>query len=75
MTEPTGHTLALLRRMDAKLYRLQRVEGRLTSVDARLGVLETLDGEVSRIDRRLDDHGRRLARVEDATVLAEPPGE
>ena len=45
MTEPTDHTLALLRRMDAKLDRLQadvtdlrgrlqRVEGRLTSVDA-----------------------------------------
>ena len=65
MSEPTDHTLALLRRMDAKLDRLQgdvtdlrgrlqRVEGRLTSVDARLGVLETFDGEVARIDRRLD---------------------
>ncbi|MFO1035973.1 MAG: hypothetical protein U1E45_03940 [Geminicoccaceae bacterium] len=67
MTEPTDHTLALLRRMDAKLYRiqsdvtdlrgrLQRVEGRLTSVDARLGVL-------------------RLARIEDVIVLAEPQAE
>lgn len=86
MTEPTDHTLALLRRMDAKLDRLQsdvtdlrgrlqRVEGRLTSVDARLGVLETFDSEVTRIDRRLDEHGRRLARIEDVTILAEPPAE
>lgn len=84
MSDPTDRTLALLRRMDAKLDRLQsdvtdlrgrlqRVEGRLTSLDARLGVLETFDGEVTRLDRRLDDQGRRLARIEDATVLAEPP--
>ncbi|MFZ1426396.1 MAG: hypothetical protein WAS21_06470 [Geminicoccaceae bacterium] len=64
----SDHTLALLRRMDAKLDRLQadvidlrgrlqRVEGRLTSVDVRLGVLGSFDGEVTRIDRRLDDHG------------------
>jgi hypothetical protein len=84
MTDPTDHTLALLRRMDAKLDwlqadvtdlrgRLQRAEDRLTSLDARLGVLETFDAEVTRLDRRLDEHGRRLARIEDATVLAEPP--
>ena len=55
MYEPTDHTLALLRRMDAKFDRLQadvpdlrgrlqRIEGWLTSVDARLAVLETFDG-------------------------------
>jgi hypothetical protein len=70
MSEPTDHTLALLRRMDAKLDRLQsdvtdlrgrlqRVEGRVTSLDARLGVLETFDGEVTRLDRRPVGHGRR----------------
>jgi hypothetical protein len=48
MSEPTDRTLALLRRMDAKLdrlqsdvtnprSRLQRVEDRLTSLDARFG--------------------------------------
>jgi hypothetical protein len=47
----------------------------LTSVDARLGVLESFDGEVTRIDRRLDEYGRRLSRIEDATVLAEPSAE
>ena len=70
--------------MDAKLDRLQAdvtdlrgrlqwVEGRLTSVDARSGVLKTFDGEVIRIDRRFDDHGRRLARIDNTTILAEPP--
>ena len=55
MTEPTDHNLALLRRMDGKLDRLQsdvidvrgrlqRIEGRFTSVNARLGMLETFDG-------------------------------
>jgi hypothetical protein len=50
MTEPTDNTLVQLRSMAAKLDRLQsdvtdlrgrlqRFEGRLTSVDARLGVL------------------------------------
>ena len=72
--------------MDAKLDRLQsdvtdlrgrlqRVEGRLTNLDARLGVLETFDGGVRRLDRRRDEHGRRPARIEDVTVLAEPPAE
>ena len=86
MSEATAHTQTLLRCMDAKLDRLQsdatdlrgrlrRVEGRLTSLDARLGVLETFDGEVTRLDRRLDEHGRQLARIEDVTVLAEPPTE
>ena len=86
VSETTDHTLALLRRMDLKLDRLQSdvtdlrgrlqpVEGRLTSLDARLGVLETFDGEVTRLDRRLDEHGRRLARIEDVTVLAEPHAE
>ena len=51
--------------------RLNLVEGRLTCLGARLGVLETFDGEVTSLDRRLD-HWRRLARVEDTTILAEP---
>jgi hypothetical protein len=85
MGDPTvsDHTLALLRRVDAKLDRLQadvtdlrgrlqRVEGRLTSLDARLGVIEGFDRELTRVDHRLDEQGRRLARVEDATVLAQP---
>ena len=81
MSEPTDHTLALLRRMDAKLDRLQadvtdlrgrlqRVEGRLTSVDARLGVLETFDGGGSRLDRRLDEHGRRRSQMADVVAFA-----
>ena len=81
MSEPTDCTLVLLRRMDAKLDRLQadvtdlcgrlqRVEGSLTGLDARLGVMATFDCEVT----RLPDHGRRLAWAADATILAEPPG-
>jgi hypothetical protein len=85
MTESGDHTFAWMRRLDAKLDRvlavledhtgrLQRVEGRLTSLAARFSEIETFDREVARLDKRLDEHGRRLTRVEDATVLAEPPG-
>jgi hypothetical protein len=62
----SDHTSVLLRRMDAKLDRLQadvtdlhgrlqRVEGRLTSLDARLGVIEGFDRELTRVDHRLDE--------------------
>jgi hypothetical protein len=85
MTEASDHALAWMRWLDAKLDRvlavledhtgrLQRVEGRLTSLAARFTVVETFDREVTRIDHKLDEHGRRLTRVEDATVLAQPPG-
>ena len=81
--EGSDHTLAWMRRLDAKLDRvlsvledhtgrLQRLEGRLTSLSARFAEIETFDREVTRIDQKLDEHGRRLGRVEDATVLAEP---
>ena len=84
MIDGSDHTLAWMRGLDAKLDRmlavledhtgrLQRVEGRLTSLAARFAVIETFDHEVARIDQRLDEHGRRLAGVEDATVLAKPP--
>ena len=83
MIEGSEHTLAWMRRLDAKVDRmlavledhtgrLQRVEGRLTSLAARFAVIETFDQDVARFDQRLDEHGRRLARVEDVTVLAEP---
>jgi hypothetical protein len=56
-----------MRRLDAKLDRvpevledhtdrLQRVEGRLTSLAARFAVIETFDHDVARIDQRLDEH-------------------
>ena len=35
-------------------------------------VIEGFDRELTRVDHRLDEQGRRLARVEDATVLAQP---
>ena len=81
--EGSDHTLAWMRRLDAKLDRvlsvledhtgrLQRLEGRLTSLSARFAEIETFDREVTRIDQKLDEHGRRLGRVEDVTVLAEP---
>lgn len=80
MTEASDHTLAWMRRLDAKVGRLlavledltvqpQRVEGPLAS----FAVIETFDREVTRIDNKLDERGRRLTRA-DATVLAEPPG-
>lgn len=83
MTEGGDHTLAWMRRLDAKLDRmlsvledhtgrLQRVEGRLTSLAARFAVIETFDHEVARVDQRLGEHGRRHAQVEHAAVLAEP---
>jgi hypothetical protein len=34
-------------------------------------VIEAFDHEVARVDQKLGEHGRRLARVEDATVIAE----
>ena len=81
--EGSDHTLAWMRRLDAKLDRvlsvledhtgrLQRLEGRLTSLSARFAEIETFDREVTRIDQKLDEHGRRFGRVEDVTVLAEP---
>lgn len=83
MTEGSDNTLAWMRRLGAKLdrmlaalevhtCRLQWVEGRLTSLAAQFAVIETFDQEIARFDQRLDKHGRRLARVEDVTVLAEP---
>jgi hypothetical protein len=69
MTETGDHTLAWMRRLDAKLDRvlavledhtgrLQRVGGRLTSLAARFATIETFDQEVTRIDHhRLDEHG------------------
>ncbi len=86
MFEPTDQTLALVRRMDAKLDRLhtdanelrrrfQRIEVRLTSHAARLGVLTTYAGEVTRLDRRFDGQDRGLDRIKDAVVLAELSGE
>lgn len=62
MTEGSDHTLAWMRPLDAKLEpmlavledhtdRLQRVEGRLTSLAARFAVIETFDHEVARTDR------------------------
>jgi predicted nucleic acid-binding Zn-ribbon protein len=85
MAEGGDHALAWMRRLDAGLDRvravledrtgrLQRVENRLTSLAARFSEIETFDREVTRMDKRLDEHGRRLARIEDATVLAEPLG-
>ena len=81
--EGNDPTLAWTRRLDAKLDRvlsvlvdhtgrLQRLEGRLTSLSARFAEIETFDREVTRIDQKLDEHSRRLGRVEDATVHAEP---
>jgi hypothetical protein len=54
MTEGSDHTLAWMRRLDAKLDRvlsvledhtgrLQRLEGRLTSLSARFAEIETFD--------------------------------
>jgi hypothetical protein len=54
--------------------RLQRVEGRLTSLAARFSEIGTSVREVMRMDKRLDAHGRRPTRIEDATILTEPPG-
>ena len=66
MTETGDHTIAWMRRLDAKLDRvlsvledhtgrLQRVEGRLTSLAARFAVIETFDSDVARIDQQLDE--------------------
>ncbi|MFZ1431485.1 MAG: hypothetical protein WAS21_32585 [Geminicoccaceae bacterium] len=44
----------------------------MTSLEARFAVIEAFDHEVARVDQKLGEHGRRLARVEDATVIAEP---
>jgi hypothetical protein len=85
MTEPTDHTLALLRRMDAKLDRLQvdvthvrgrlqRVDGRLTGISARLVGIETCNGNVVRNDRVLRKPEQPLAETDHATISAVPTG-
>ncbi len=81
MTEPEGHTLAYLRRLDEKLDRLSsEVGGRFDGIEGRLGRIEdelvVLNGIVLRLEGRevettglkaiLDRHERRLAELEGA---------
>ena len=83
MTDATGHAVALLHLIDAKLDRCRRAaliyataaadRGPADERYVRLEVLEAFGSEVSRIDRRIDDHVRRLTQVEDVTILADPP--
>ncbi len=80
--EPTDHTLALLRRLDAELGRLQATlddhTGRLQRLERRSGQAEgRLDGgsvvfgptlDRDRLTVRLDEIERRLRRLEDTTL-------
>jgi hypothetical protein len=77
---PTDHTLALLRRLDAKLDRLQAMvddhTGRLQRLEQRYGRADRSardDGERSCLDpsrflMRLDGIERRLRKLEDGTL-------
>ena len=77
---PTDHTLALLRRLDAKLDRLQAMvddhTGRLQRLEQRYGRAdrvardagERLSVDPSRVLMRLDGIERRIRRLEDTTL-------
>lgn len=74
---PTDHTLALLRRLDAKLDRLQAMvddhTGRLQRLEQRYGRGAGSDGgrlsvDPSRVLVRLDGIERRLRRLEDTSL-------
>ncbi len=79
--EPTDHTLALLRRLDAKLDRLQSGlddhTGRLQRLEQRSGLVERRAGggvgpasgpSLERVMLRLDEIERRLRRLEDHSL-------
>ena len=58
--ETDNHTLRLLRRMDAKLDRVQ------STLDDHTGRLQRLEGRMTQLDARVgDEPERRIRRLED----------
>ena len=58
--ETDNHTLPLLRRMDAKLDRVQ------STLDDHTGRLQRLEGRMTQLDARVGDQlERRIRRLED----------